>query len=322
MESQQQVQRLTNSTPINYANNGKEITPESVFAAGSILKAITPAEHVTKKVDHNAKDSADFRNPCPSIGSAKSDTSDIDSCSDSDTNSATDKDMPNDTANEGWLTSGLRAVTGFATRITVNTLEAAAPYLGAMADTAYQTAKAESETVQRLEQVALETADKTKELRTLGEELVASADRTEKHLNNIKADRAAAEAASTALKKSGGDLLKRMAVQGTAATACVAGLGALQQLLAHGSTGIIGSLPFASMPLGTVAIAGSALALCSPQGVAFCQAAAKMTQSLFSGGNAGADAATELAESAVSAQRAAGNALTSIPNSNLLGLAS
>lgn len=289
------------------------LTPAQIFAdttpsLNSLLKSIEPSAQNTTKTDYNTKDSADLRNAAVK----SSEHSEIESNAPDNTEQTTQ--------NEGWITGGLRAVTGLATRMTVRTLEAAAPYLGAMADTAYTTAKTESPTLQRLEKATREAADTAKDLRALGKDMLISADRTAEHLATLKADRAAAEAASQALKDSGTELLKRMVAQGTVTTACVAGLGALQQMLSHGSTGFIASLPFATMPLGTVALAGSALALCSPQGVAFCRAAANMTQSLFSGGSAGADAATELAETAVSAQRAVGQVLTSMPSNDLLGL--
>jgi uncharacterized protein YdaT len=240
---------------------------------------------------------------------------------DSQNEQSEDLRKPASDENDGWLMGSVKALTGIATRLTLQTLNVASPYLTAVADTAYETAKTESPVVKRFDEAANQAAVNARDLRSLGEEMVASADRTAKHLETLKAERAATTAASEAISRSGGALIQRMAIQGAAATACVAGLSALQQALAGGATtGIIASLPFSAIPLGTAALAGSAIALLSPEGLTFCRAAQQLTQSLFASGSAGTEAAAELAESAVSAQRTAGMLLQNVPSTDFTEL--
>jgi hypothetical protein len=221
----------------------------------------------------------------------------------------------------GWLASSIRAVTGLATRATFKTLEAASPYLSVAAQTAYDTAKSESTVVQRIGQASAKASDQAKDLRTLGSDLIASAERTSKHLAVFKANRDASRSASNALRQSSYGLLKKMVMQGATATACIAGLRALQQLIAHGSTGIISALPLTNIPLITVALAGSTLALYSKESAAFFNAARELTGTFMAGSTAGADAATELAESAISTQRMVGQILQHMPSGELSMLA-
>lgn len=302
MESNSVQHRAITNTKIN-ANEKTDISPASVFAVGSLREATSVDEKISPRFGNTVTDNSDPRLPS----------------TDSSNNIELSASLPenhqtqSEASHEGFLMGSVKAMTGLATRLTISALETATPYLSAAADTAYQTAKAQSPLVQRLEQSALETVAMTKEVRTMGNALIADAEKSQKHLETIKSERAAAQAASATLKKSSRALLSKIALNGTAATACVAGLRALPHLLAKGSTSLAGRPPFVSVSLGTAALAGSALALCSSEGVAFYRAAAQMTNSLFSGSSAGIDAATELADNAISTQIRIGTMLSELP---------